>query len=65
MLPPEDKMQVLQKAHLGSDASDYSRLLRIRQSTQSQDEAINQINDAFNNEDATMNVDNPTKDTNK
>jgi hypothetical protein len=59
MLPPEDKMEVLQKAHLGRDPSDYSRLLRIRQSTQTQDEAINQINEQFNNQDATMNAEEP------
>jgi hypothetical protein len=59
MLPPEDKMDVLRKAHLGRDPSDYSRLLRIRQSEQTTDEAINEINDQFNNQDATMNVEEP------
>jgi DNA-directed RNA polymerase specialized sigma24 family protein len=59
MLPPQDKMQVLQKAHLGRDPSDYSRLLRIRQSQQTTDQAINEINQQFNNQDATMNVEEP------
>jgi hypothetical protein len=62
MMPPEDKMQILQRAHLGRDASDYSRLLRIRQSQQTQDDAINEINDQYNSPDATMNINNPTNE---
>lgn len=58
MLPIEDRMQVMQRAHLGRDPSDYSRLLRIRQSTQTQDEAIRTINEQYDNQDATMNVNN-------
>jgi hypothetical protein len=49
MLPPEYKMDVLRRAHLGRDPSDYDRLLRIRQSTQVSDEAINELNQEFNN----------------
>jgi hypothetical protein len=49
MLPPEYKMDVLRKAHLDRDPSDYDRLLRIRQSTQVQDEAINELNNQMNN----------------
>jgi hypothetical protein len=50
MLPPEYKMDVLRRAHLGRDPSDYDRLLRIRQSTQMTDEAINEINQEFNSQ---------------
>ena len=56
MLPVEDRVDVLRRAHLSRDPSDYSRLLRIRQSTQSQDEAIQQINEQFNSEE--VNTDN-------
>jgi hypothetical protein len=50
MLPPEHRTEVLRQAHLSRDPSDYSRLLRIKQSTDVQDEAIRDIDRQFNNE---------------
>jgi hypothetical protein len=46
MLPPDQRTEVMKQAHVSRDPSDYSKLLRIRQSMQSQDEAINAVTQA-------------------
>jgi hypothetical protein len=42
-LPPNERLEVLRKAHLQRDPSDYSRLLRIRQEQTNQDQVINEL----------------------